>query len=293
MINSLYYCLGTIFLLIAKIKHHLSGYSPKQFSAEETQRSIEYDITVVESWLNQLKAYTSSDSLKDKNVLELGPGSDLGAGLYLLSKAAEKYFAADIYELESKTSAVFYDAFFDYLKNHKKIDTTALTEELNKTRNCSSHRLNYTCHQDFDIVKAVGENKIDIVLSNAAFEHFNDVRQTIKKLDGITHSGSVFIALVDLQTHSRWIREKDPNNIYRYSDWLYKLLGTQSSPNRVRPYLYKEYLEKSGWENIVIQPATILDKNACMFSQKSLDKQFQGDINQMDFLDVWICATKI
>jgi hypothetical protein len=288
----IYYCLGIVFLLLAKIKHYLSGYSPKTFDVEEIQRSVEYDISVVDDWLKQLKIYTSYDSVGNKTVLELGPGSDLGNGLYLLAEGAQKYFAVDVYDLESKTPKIFYDTFFDYLKNNKKIDIAPLIDEFNKTKSGKSHRLNYVCRKDFDIAQAVGDDKIDFVFSNAAFEHFDDVNQTIKKLDSITSSGSVFIALVDLQTHSRWIRAKDPNNIYRYPNSLYKILGTKSSPNRVRPYRYKEYLEKSGWENVVIQPAAFLKKDDSRYAPMSLNKQFQSDINQMDYLDVWICATK-
>jgi len=59
--NWFYFCAGILFLALAKIKHTIHGYSsPKPFSIDETKRCIEYDIGVVESWLTQLRQYTST-----------------------------------------------------------------------------------------------------------------------------------------------------------------------------------------------------------------------------------------
>ena len=88
---------------------------------------------------------------------------------------------------------------------------------------------------------------MDIVFSQAAFEHFDDVQRTIQELSAGCSSNAVAIISVDLQTHSRWIRDKDPNNIYRYPDWLYNKFYFKGTPNRVRPYEYKELFEKYGW----------------------------------------------
>jgi hypothetical protein len=102
----------------------------------------------------------------------------------------------------------------------------------------------------------------------------------------------MLIILVDLQTHSRWVREKDPNNIYRYSNRLYKQLATRSSPNRERPYKYKQTLEEFGWKDITITPETLLENNKFLFTQRYLNKNFQNVINQMNYLGIWVCATK-
>jgi SAM-dependent methyltransferase len=293
LLNWFYYYAGILFLILAKIKHHTSGYSPKFFSTDEIQRCIEYDISIVDNWLSRLNIYNPNADITGKTILELGPGSDLGIGLYLLSKNAKKYLSVDVYDLESKTSDSFYKAFFTYLEHEKQTDTAPLARELQQTKDNNSNRLNYICRHDFDIIKAVGDNKIDIVFSNAAFEHFEDIRQTIHDVSEITQPGSMLIISVDLKTHSRWIREKDPNNIYRYSNRLYKQLGTHSSPNRERPYKYKQILEEFGWKDITITPITLLENNKFLFTQRYLNKNFQDAINQMNYLSIWICATKL
>src|SRR5581483_11657291 len=88
-----FYTTGVGFLALAKAKNILQGYStPKPFDCSETERCVEYDMGVVEQWLSHLQKYTNgSYQLAGKTVLELGPGSDLGTGIYLLAKGCSQY----------------------------------------------------------------------------------------------------------------------------------------------------------------------------------------------------------
>ena len=106
--------------------------------------------------------------------------------------------------------------------------------------------------KDFNIVSAFGESTIDMVFSQAAFEHFDDIESTILQLNKVCKSGATFVAEINLKTHSRWIRDKDPNNIYRYPEWLYNMFRFRGIPNRVRPFQYREVLESYGWTDITI-----------------------------------------
>ena len=291
-VNGFYFCAGIIFLLLAKIKNSILTYSPKTFSMAEVERCIKYDIKVVNDWLKHLEEYIPTYTIQDKRILELGPGSDLGVGLYLLSKSAKRYTAVDVYDLASNVSSDFYNSFFSYLQEKEQTDTIPLEEELRKTRNRTNDKLNYVCVPDFNFTETMGDDKIDIIFSNAAFEHFSNFRKTIQDLNQVVLPGTVLIASVDLRTHSRWIRDKDPNNIYRYSNRFYRLFHFYSSPNRMRPYQYHEVLEQNGWGNIVIQPEMSLDNKRLVYFQNHLDKNFRDAVNQMDYLTVWICATK-
>ena len=292
-----YYWAGIGFLILSKIKSIILGYStPKPFGISDFQRCVEYDIRVVDGWIAMLQEYIKGDkvcNLNNKRILELGPGSDLGVGLYLLSKSIKEYITIDVNNMIQNVPEQFYDVFFSYLeKENKNIDKLYLIEELNKTRNKNNNKLDYICRKDFDIVSALGSRKVDIVFSQAAFEHFNDVYETIKAVSVITKPGAIIIAHVDLKTHSRWIRDKDPNNIYRYSKWVYRLFFTHGTPNRVRPYQYKEALEKNGWENILIKPSATLENSKYSSVKNHYAKEFIEKKNQMNYLGVWLCATK-
>ena len=293
LINGFYFLAGIPFLILAKIKNTFVGYTPKPFSTDEALKCSIYNIEVVEDWLKQLSDYQNEDGnslIKNKTILELGPGSDLGIGLYLLSKGVKKYYAIDVYELASQENSAFYNVFFEHLKS-LGINTESLAEELSKALNKKEENLNFICQQDFDIAKALKDEKIDIFFSNAAFEHFENIEQTIKGISTIASDNAVLVISIDLITHSRWIREKDPNNIYRYPKWLYKLLTTKSSPNRVRPYQYKQILKDNGWGNITVQ---VLDgQDDINNSTKYLSKEFKDSKNDMNCYTVGICATRI
>ena len=290
-----YYIVGIVFLLLAKAKSLLMRYTPKTFSEVDVERCVAYDIRIVDDWLACLKRYTDGDpsvTIENRNVLELGPGSDLGIGLYLLSKSVQNYFAVDVYDLANHASPLFYASLFAFLSENRKADVTPLAAELSLAQKGADRRLHYICRKDFDIPKALTPHRIDFIFSNAAFEHFNDISKTIADVSQIASKGAFFIALVDHRTHSRWIRDKDPNNIYRYPTRLYKMLSARSTPNRIRPYQYEEALEKNGWTNIAVYPVQELGDHPYNFIKNRLNKQFRDAKNQMKYLTTWICATK-
>ena len=96
----MYFIIGYVFLIVSKIKIIIGGYkSPKPFDFEDINRCIDYDLSIVNHWMNHLNIYTKTSNIKNKVILELGPGSDLGIGIKLLSLGAQKYNACDVNNL--------------------------------------------------------------------------------------------------------------------------------------------------------------------------------------------------
>lgn len=223
--NAIYWFLGVLFLALAKAKHAVHGYTtPKPFS--DIQRCITYDASIAENWVEELRGF--GESVRGKRVLELGPGSDLGTGLCLLSHGAASYTAFDRHDLAADVPPEIY---------------TGLNTLMGSSFSPSD--LNYIARRDFNM--EVLPQVFDLVVSNAAFEHFDDIERTARQLSKVVTPGAVLCAFIDLQTHSRWIREADPNNIYRYPRWLYRLFYFPGQPNRVRPHEYRQAFERCGW----------------------------------------------
>jgi SAM-dependent methyltransferase len=295
--NMFYTSAGVAFLVLSKLKNLLHGYStPKPFAMDEVDKCVDYDLGVVDAWLQRLGAYTGSDGrdfLQGKRVLELGPGSDLGVGLYLLAKQAGEYNAVDVNNLIKSAPEEFYQAFFQRLNSmDPDIDEAYLHAQLAKAGQGQRGDLNFFLQPDFDIVKALEGRRFDIIFSQAAFEHFDDPAETIRAMSRVAAPGCVLVSSVDLQTHSRWVREKDPNNIYRYPKWFYDLFYFPGVPNRVRPYQYADYLEQNGWTDIRIEADTLLSQVSPASSDDIYSARFNPEENQMDYLSIWIHATK-
>ncbi len=292
--NAFYFLAGLGFLALAKTKHTVKGYSsPKPFDMSQTQRCIDYDIKVVDEWLYHLKNYSPDEhSIVGKNALELGPGSDLGIGIYLLSLGCNRYNACDVNDLVKITPEIFYQKLFEHLGSRNdpaKIDF--LKEQLAKAKNGSPGQLNYVVRKDFDVVAAFGKDSIDLVFSQAAFEHFDDIQRTVEQLSAVCRQNAVAVLEIDLMTHSRWIRDKDPNNIYRYPSWLYNLFWFRGIPNRVRPFQYVDALKRCGWTDISLLPSSTVENPATAYA--GLAKMFSDHRNQMEFLTITVCARKL
>jgi SAM-dependent methyltransferase len=290
MRNAFMYAAGIAFLALAKAKNVLQGYtSPKTFQLSDTERCINYDLKVVDEWLSQLKTYSGRDDLRDKNVLELGPGSDLGVGLYLLAKGAAGYNACDVNDLMQQVPSSFYDALIARIGAvESTADTEVLKSQLALARAGAKSRLRLAVRPDFDLAAEFGPGSIDLVFSQAAFEHFDDVAKTVEQLSIVCKPGALIVAEIDLKTHSRWIRDQDPNNIYRYSNAVYGSFWFRGIPNRVRPYRYRAIFEAHGWVDVSITPLETTNSS----HEFAADRQFQDARNQLELLSVMFCARK-
>ena len=293
--QSVLYLIGLFYLALNKIRYSFRGYyKPRGFPISEIRRSIEHDISVLERWLEYLNKYKGREYLlKDKKILELGPGADLGVGLIALMRGAKKFNSIDINNLVKSVPNLFYEEMFRYLEDNKNqfVDVAYLRKQLNLTLNNKSDKLNYVYRKDFDISVFKSED-IDLILSNAVFEHLDNVERTVSQLNKVAKKGCLFIAEVDLKTHSRWIRNVDPYNIYRYKDRMYNFFRFQGSPNRYRPYEYKEILLNNGWSHVEIFPLSIYAAREFLRIKNFLNERFQGLKCQMEYLSIMICAEK-
>jgi SAM-dependent methyltransferase len=285
------YMAGLGFLTLAKAKNILRGYSsPKTFELAETDRCVAYDLKVVDEWLLHLAGYTGSALLRGKAVLELGPGSDLGIGLYLLAKGAAAYNACDVNDLTQHAPKSFYSALIDRITAVQPgANREYLESQIDGVRRRTASNLRVVVRSDFDLVSSFGADSIDLVFSQAAFEHFDDVVRTVQQLSVVCKPGAAIVAEIDLKTHSRWIRDKDPNNIYRFSNSIYRAFWFRGIPNRVRPYQYKEIFEQHGWVDVTITP---VERTSHGQNAGTVDEQFADARNQLDYLSIVLCARK-
>ncbi|MCD6378423.1 MAG: hypothetical protein J7L99_06205 [Planctomycetes bacterium] len=293
--NWAYHFLGAVALLMNKLRYAVRGYRrSRDFSPSQFERCVDYDFQVVENWLGYVEDYLHRRvELSGKVIVELGAGQDLGTGLILLAKGAERYYAVDAHDLLIRSNQPFYDALFERLSQHGIPAETLdeLSKEIKLSLAGQGRRIVYCCIENFDLSVLSGI-KADFVFSQAAFEHFDDVAKTICQLDNIVRPGAVFLAVVDLQTHTRFLREHDPLNIYRYSDSFYRLCKYTSQPNRLRPADYCKILAENGWQDVQVIPLQLAKANYLDRVRPYLNNRFRNDKSQMEYLTVAICATK-
>lgn len=292
--NTLYYIIGLGIIFLNFIRHNIYGYKkPRDFSIKETERAIEYDFRVVEGWSKYLSDYVvQTNPFHNKTILELGPGPDLGIGLILLAKGAKKYIAIDVCPLARGTPKEFYSRLLDVIK--KKIhncDIEYLKVQIDRCYKGKDSDIMYIVDKRFDILNI--KEKIDLVVSQATFEYFSNVEKTFKELSQIVRKGGYMVSEIDLQTHTSFIRNRDPLNIYRYNDFLWNLFRTKYSLNRVRAFEYKKILEKYGWHNVKVEPLRVLEKDYVEKIRPFLSKKYRKvDIEELKLLSIMLLAKK-
>lgn len=293
--NTFYWFAGVVFLALAKLKNMGIGYKrTRAFSASAVDQAVNYDIKVVDEWLNNLAGYAGPEGakLQGKRVLELGPGPDFGVGLYLLAKGARDYSAIDAFPLAYNAPVGIYRNLIDRVADKSVAATSEslLAALPSSDSKVASDRFRYVVRADFDVSAAFAQDRFDVVFSQAAFEHFDDPEKTIQQMSRVTEKGAVAVLGIDLQTHSRWISQKDPLNIYRYPNWIYRAFGFRGMPNRVPVSEYVRLLKKHGWEQIKLMENVKADDSYFSRVKNFLTPAYRNAETQS--LWIVICATR-
>lgn len=291
--NRAHHLVGLGLMLANVVRHRLQGYrTPRPLPARSAAEALRYDAAVVDNWRSHLARYLRSDyPLGGKRALEIGPGPDVGTGLLLLALGLQEYRAIDVNPLVKRGADALHDELADLIATRVGIDPADLRSELQALHARTPRRLHYVTTRGLDL-SGFESQSIDLVLSHAVFEHLSDVFETCRQLHRVCRPGAVFVAEVDLQTHTRWIREADPLNLYRYSDAVYGALRFPGSPNRMRPDDYVQALEQHGWHNCHLFPQRVLDPRYVERVEPSLAPRFRGDPERLGWLNMVVCATR-
>ncbi len=283
--NIVFKFIGAIVLLGVWAKHRLMGYrKPNTVSVEDRNARIDYVHDVVQSWLRFMPA---DISVRGRSVLELGPGSSLATGALLLAHGAKSYTAVDAFGLaQDETKDFRRDAIGSFKDALLRQDIDAAHTVLDG----QTDDFRYHVDAGFDIPAMCNGQSFDMIVSCAAFEHFDAIENTIADLTKVARSGCISLHIVDLQTHSNLIRDRDPNNIYRFSNWFYDLLSFPGQPNRKRPIDYVRAFELNGWVDVEVIAAKTIAEDKRRDLMSGLAKRFRNSAMDMQMLDAVIIS---
>lgn len=285
--------LGSLVLVLNKLRNSVQGYRrPRHFHVSRVEQTAAYDLNVVNRWLDWLADYAGPATPAGRDVLELCPGADLGTGLILLARGAASYTAVDAFPLAHAAPPELYDRLRAAVIANLPAERQALLARYaSLVKEGPDETVRYIVRSDFDLSPLAGRG-FDLVFSQAALEHFDDVGRAVRQLARAVKTGAILIAEIDLQTHTGVLRDRDPLNIYRFGDRFYNLLRFRGSPNRLRPIHYRRLLQDAGWTNIQTIPLRRLEGPYLPGVLPNLAPAFRAADNQMDCLSVLLCATR-
>ncbi|MDI6029253.1 methyltransferase domain-containing protein [Corticibacterium sp. UT-5YL-CI-8] len=205
----------------------------------------------------------------------------------MLAHGAKSYLAVDAFRLTGSEPASFFAETIDRFPHPLQAADIARAKTL--TAN-PSDAFDYQVAEHFDVPALAGDREFDLIVSCAAFEHFDDIDRTIADISKVARSGCVSLHIVDFQTHSRWVRDRDPNNIYRFPKWLYRMLSFPGQPNRKRPADYKRAFKANGWTKVEVVPAVSIKPDLLPASLSGLASPFNGGDMDMSMLNGVVIA---
>jgi SAM-dependent methyltransferase len=289
--NWIYFAAGLALHGLTSARHRLAGYtSPTGFPAADWERNIRHAEGIVDDYARHVGLFSQGAGLEGFDILELGPGATLATGALMLGRGARSYFAVDAVPLAARVPQAFYDRLADL-----QADAGAAERVRQATRQLASGAegpLAYRVDPGFRVADAVQGRDFDLIVSNAAFEHFDDIGATIADLGRVARPGAIFLALVDFQTHTRWVRARDPNNIYRLPSAVYRALHFVGQPNRRRPKEYVTALEAAGWRRTEVVGVDVASPAYLSWSARGLAREFRRPDAQMEILTGAILAER-
>lgn len=291
--NRFYHLAGLGLLALNSWRHRLRGYrTPRPWFSRDAGRILEYDRAVFRNWQSHLEDYLEFDfALQGRSIVEIGPGSDLGTGLLWLAAGAGSYTGLDAHTLVTHKTRPLHEDLARLIAGADASLLERLLDAVHRLHSGEDGPLRYRVLPGFDL-EALDLDGFDLVVSHSALEHVGKVDRTLEQLTRRTSDRAHLVAEIDLQTHTRWIRDHDPLNIYRYRNQTWRTFSFSGIPNRVRPDTYFAALEKNEWTDLRIYPQRVLPMDYVRSIEPALDHHFRGDPEHLSWLSIVVCASR-
>lgn len=211
------------------------------------EESISFTIENTKEFLTFLPS-SSSDYLKNKTILEIGPGQNIGFALLIMGFGIKNYYIIDrfFYHQLDEESLLYYKS----LLNKAKIEFPEINfKELELIiKKASFHIPNlHIINKSLEETNEIPHNSIDISFSNACFEHLYDTEKAINNLQRMTISGGLGFHQVDFRDHRDFDK---PLEFLTMSNFMFNQFLTLSKAchgNRVRPFEFIEIFEANNF----------------------------------------------
>ena len=195
----------------------------------------------------------SSDDLKGRRILELGPGDNLGVALKFLARGAASVVCLD--RFYSKRNAAHERAIYKQLREalgpEEKVrfdEAVSLTDSVD----FNPEKLQTIYGATLEVFAAkLEDRKFDVILSCAVLEEIYDLDPTFAAMDALLLPGGQLIHIIDLSDYGMFRNQgMHPLTFLTISEPVYKRMASDSAlPNRKRSGYYLEKMKQLGYRS--------------------------------------------
>ena len=216
---------------------------------EEIRQQANYALQVAEGYLNKFD--DGRAFFLNKTILELGPGTNFGSALTLLSMGAQQVAVCDRFLVpfqEGYHDTLYHDLSEKIICKYPDANVEVLLTCANNKSHQSDALL--LVQKPLEKLSELFRDTFDITLSNAVFEHLFNPLAAIMSLWDCTSAGGRGSHQVDFRDHRDFSR---PLEFLLYDEFTFMNLMHKACcefGNRVRPSQMGAMLQMAGFKNI-------------------------------------------
>ena len=222
------------------------------YSIEKIKSDVEYSANIGSSYLYLMRE--NGIDVKNKTILEIGPGINFGSILFLACFGAnvavvDRFLAP----WEEKYHCEFYKLFQIWIENNfPEADTSPIT--IIRSNNGYSPDVIKRYQTPLEDLQGIEDNSIDIIFSNAVLEHLFHPEQSFSELSRVSKPGALGYHQVDFRDHFDFSK---PLEFLLIGDDEYKeemVLNHCERGNRYRSIEYSDLFKKNMFQLIKFEP---------------------------------------
>ncbi|MDH5561840.1 MAG: class I SAM-dependent methyltransferase [Deltaproteobacteria bacterium] len=226
--------------------------------------------------------------LKNKLILEYGPGDILGVALLFYAYGAETVHCVDRFPL-SKMSEKNIDIYVQLLNSlggkERKRAEAVFKEKGNPASGFNEHCIRYKVTKNG---LSGANNAYDLIISRAVLEHVNDLKETMFDVKRCLKKDGLSLHEVDLRSHG--LDRYTDFDFLTWPTFLYALMYSHKGfPNRWRVSTYKELANSSRLHVKELKPTGRLDQSKLSFIRPKIAKEFRLiSPDELSWLGFWV-----
>lgn len=225
--------------------NHLS-FAGATHKSLDTDNSVSYIKTVFQDYIEY--GTLTKVTIKDKTILEIGPGDNFGVALLFLIYGAKKVYLLDKFysERDQVQQLKIYKKLRETLSDKEKLIFDSCMTLSETDFKINTEKLEYIYGYGIEESKKIFQtNSIDIIVSRAVIQEISATKKAFKVMNSLLKNGGMMLHKIDLRDYGMFTKAKNHQlGNLMYPSWMYKAMTNHSGlPNRKRISHYKSLLD--------------------------------------------------
>ncbi len=213
-------------------------------SGEVLSQGIDVALKRTHNILSRIACRELKKKLIGANILEIGPGDNLGLAVSLIGMGAKKVTCLDKFtpKRNSKWEKLFYERLLENMPpNERRRAKEAII--LKEKVSFRKRKIRYLQGKG---IEEFTEGQYDIIISHSVLEHVQNLEKTFENMDRLLSRGGLMVHSVDLRDHKMFTTlNLHPLTFLTFSDGLWEAMRSHSGrPNRKGIQTYRRLLSQ-------------------------------------------------